>query len=420
MSVRPRDTVVYEVHQARSAPPLAHVEAAVGARLAESGLRDRLHPGASIAITAGSRGIANIPAILRVVVDFVRQSGAEPFLVPAMGTHGGAAAERQTALLASMGVTEHAVGAPIRSCMDTTCIGRTQAGTDVRIDRLAWEADGIIVVNRVKPHTDYEGAIESGLLKMLAVGLGKAEGALLVHSWGTAGLRDIVPQTARVMLDSGKVLLGLAILENSWAETALVEAVQPEDFERRERELLLTAKQWAPKLPFEEADVLIVRRMGKDLSGTGMDAKVIGRTVCLGEGPPPSPRIHVIGVLELTPGTQGNAAGIGMADLTTERLVEGTDMEATRRNTMTAHSVPGARIPLALPTDEALLEAALELLPAPSRAAPRIAIIEDTLHLRRLHVSEALAAELRGRDNVTVSDTSQRLVFNAGGRLGAL
>ncbi|MFQ5809983.1 MAG: lactate racemase domain-containing protein, partial [Armatimonadota bacterium] len=347
MSVPPQDIGVYEVCQARSATALADIEGTVAAALRQSGCGDSLQPGARIAITAGSRGIANIPTILRVVADFVRESGAEPFLVPAMGTHGGATAEGQVSVLAGMGVTEAAVGAPIRSCMDTTCIGGTPAGTDVRIDRLACQADGIIVVGRVKPHTDFGATIESGLFKMLAVGLGKAEGALLVHSWGTAGLRDIVPQTARVILDSGKVLLGVAILENSWAETAMVEAVQPEDFERRDGELLVTAKQWAPRLPFDEAEVLILRRLGKDISGTGMDAKVIGRTVCLAEGPPPSPRIYVIGVLDLTPGTYGNAVGIGMADLTTERLVDAIDIEAMRKNTMTARSVPGARIPLA-------------------------------------------------------------------------
>lgn len=418
--MRAGDIVVHEVHQARSAPVLTDIETIVAGRLAESGLGDRLPAGASIAITAGSRGIANIAAILRILVDFVRKCGGQPFIVPAMGTHGGGTAEGQQALLAAMGVTEQTLGAPIRSCMATVCLGRTPAGTTVRIDRLAHEADGIVVVNRVKPHTDFGGTIESGLLKMLAVGLGKAEGAMLVHSWGTAGLCDIVPQTAGAILDTGKILLGLAIVENSWAETALVEAVQPEDFERRDRELLVTAKEWAPKLPFEEAEVLLVRRMGKDISGTGMDAKVIGRTVCLGEGPPPSPRMHVVGVLELTSGTRGNAVGIGMADLTTQRLVDAINIDATRKNTMTARSVPGARIPLALPTDEALLDAALELLPVPNQRAPRIAIIEDTLHLRRLHASEPLADELRGRGDVAVSDTPQQLPFDSDGRLAEL
>ncbi len=420
MRVRAGDIVVHEVHQARSAPVLTDIETIVAGRLAESGLGDRLPAGASIAITAGSRGIANIAAILRILVDFVRKCGGQPFIVPAMGTHGGGTAEGQQALLAATGVTEQTLGAPIRSCMATMCLGRTPAGTTVRIDRLAHEADGIVVVNRVKPHTDFGGTIESGLLKMLAVGLGKAEGAMLVHSWGTAGLCDIVPQTARAILDTGKILLGLAIVENSWAETALVEAVQPEDFERRDRELLVTAKEWAPKLPFEEAEVLLVRRMGKDISGTGMDAKVIGRTVCLGEGPPPSPRMHVVGVLELTSGTRGNAVGIGMADLTTQRLVDAINIDATRKNTMTARSVPGARIPLALPTDEALLDAMLELLPVPNQRAPRIAIIEDTLHLRRLHASEPLADELRGRGDAAVSDTPQQLPFDADGRLAEL
>ena len=418
--MHPRDVTVYEVEQARSAPALSDIENAVAAQLADSGLGERLQPGARIAITGGSRGVANIATILRVVAEFVRQKGADPFVVPAMGTHGGATAEGQTALLASMGVTEDAVGAPIRSSMETTSIGRTPSDTDVRIDRLAYESDGIIVINRVKPHTDFGGTTESGLLKMLAVGLGKAEGALLVHSWGTDGLRDIVPQTARVMLASGKIVLGLAILENSWAETAMVEAVEPDDIERRDAELLPTAKDWAQKLPFEEADVLLVRQMGKDISGTGMDAKVIGRTVCLAEGPPPSPRIYVIGVLELTPGTYGNAVGIGMADLTTQRLVDGINIEATRKNTMTARSVPGARIPLALPTDEALLDAALQLVPVPRQPDPRIAVIENTLHLRRLHVSEAIAAELRGSSNITVSGAPKSLPLDSNGGLGQM
>jgi hypothetical protein len=405
---------VVELRQAPSAPAFADVGAAVREQLGASGLRGRLGTGARIAITAGSRGIANAATILRTVADFVREAGASPFFVPAMGSHGGGTAEGQLALLAAMGITEESVGAPIRSSVETTHLGEAPAGTEVRIDRIAAAADGIIAVNRVKAHTDYSGPTESGLMKMLAVGLGNEHGAVLVHSWGLMGLRDIVPQTARVILQKAKVLLGLAIIENSEAETAMVEAVPPEAFEERDAALLVESKRLAPRIPFDDLDVLIVRWLGKDVSGTGLDTHVIGRMMHFGHPEPERPRIRMVGVLDLTEASRGNAVGIGLADLTTQRLVDKISREATYKNAYTARSITRARIPVTLPTDRDVFDWALHHLPPDRLAAPRVAIIRDTLHLARLHISEALMGEAKAIPGLEVGDRPVPLVFDAG------
>ncbi len=403
----------YEIRQAVSAPALDDVAASVREALGRSSVADDVRPGERLAVTAGSRGIGNIPTILRAIVGFLRECGAEPFLVPAMGTHGGATAEGQVAALADLGVTCESVGCEIRSSMETVRLGETSRGTDVLMDRHAAEADGIIVVGRIKAHTDYSGPIESGLCKMLAIGLGKQAGAELVHSFGPRGLRELVPETARVMIEKADVLLGLAILENSAAQTAYVEAVKPGDFELRDRELLPRAKQWAPRLPFEELDVLIIRRMGKDLSGTGIDTKLVGRLMDWREPDPERPRIGTIGVLDLTPGSHGNAVGIGLADLTTRRLVDRIDHHAMQTNAFTARSISRAKIPCALPTDRDLLDAALTQVSADRRDAPRIAIIRDTLHVDTLHVSEALLEQAEADRSLTVMRGPMELQFDA-------
>ncbi|MFQ6096885.1 MAG: DUF2088 domain-containing protein, partial [Armatimonadota bacterium] len=282
------------------------------------------------------------------------------------------------------------------------------------------DADGIIVVNRIKAHTDYSGPTESGLMKMLAVGLGKEHGALLVHSWGLTGLREIVPQTARVILEKANILIGLAIVENSEAQTAIIEAVPPEDFEERDRQLLAESKRLAPKIPFDELDVLIVRWLGKDVSGTGLDTHVIGRMMHFGHPEPERPRIRIIGVLDITPASRGNAVGIGLADLTTRRLVDKIDHEATYKNAYTARSITRAKIPVTLPTDRDVLDWALHHLPPDRLRAPRIAIVRDTLHLARMHVSEALLSEARTLPGLQVRAGALALAFDDAGRLAQL
>ncbi|MFQ6133976.1 MAG: lactate racemase domain-containing protein [Armatimonadota bacterium] len=407
----------YEIRQALSAPALDDVERSVLEALRGSALSAKIPQGGDIAITAGSRGIANVPVIIGAIVAYVRECGGEPFIVPAMGSHGGATAEGQVATLADLGITEESVEAPIRSSMETVVVGETPSGVEVRMDRIAAEADGIVAMSRIKPHTDYSGPVESGLCKMLAIGLGNHEGATLVHSYGPKGMREMVPDSARVIIENSRVLLGLAVIENSAAQTAYVEAVEPTDFAKRDNELLPRAKDWAPKLPFDELDILIIRWMGKDLSGTGIDTKVVGRLMDWREPDPPTPNIGTIGVLGLTPGSHGNAVGIGMADLTTQRLVDSISREATQTNAITARSISRAKIPTTVASDRELLEVALGQATPPQQEAPRIAIIQDTLHLQTLHISEALLAEAEGNENVTVERGPMELILGPDGSL---
>src|SRR5689334_265128 len=315
------------VRQRFDAPRVGDVAAGVRAELERIGARSRLRSGASVAITAGSRGIADVGVVLRTVADLVREAGARPFVVPAMGSHGGATAEGQEKLLAGLGVTEATVGAPVRSSMDTVLLGTTADGVPLHFDRLAHEADGVVVVGRVKPHTTFNGAIESGLLKMTTIGLGKHAGAAAYHRAIVDHSFDRVVRTAsRIVIERARVLFGVAIVENGRDETGLVEAVLPDVFEEREEALLRLAKRWLPRLPVVRPDLLIVDEMGKNVSGSGMDTNVIGRKP---QGSEEDPHVKRIFVRDLTPATRGNAYGIGFADFTTTRLVRAIDRRAT-------------------------------------------------------------------------------------------
>ncbi len=385
--------------------------------LLASGLPDRVTPGASICIGAGSRGIANMPEILRTTAEVVRELGGEPFLIPAMGSHGGATAEGQTALLRDLGVTEETVGAPIRATMETVRVGETPAGLPVFMDRYAAEADGIIAVNRVKSHTDHRGETESGLCKMLAIGFGKQQMASRIHPYGAWGLTELIPEVAEVMLKSRPVLIGLAIIDNARAETAEVHAVEPDGWRETEKGLLERAKELTASLPFDEIDVLVLELFGKEISGTGMDLNVLARIVIDGVEEPPTPRIRTLGVLDLTDASHGNAVGIGLADLTTRRLADKIDFDTMYANSITATFFNRCKLPMVLPTDRRLFEVALGALPDERRTDPRLCICRDTLHLDRMWVSPPLASELAGRTDIRVVSDARPLSFGDEGEL---
>ncbi len=385
--------------------------------LLASGLPDRVKPGASICIGAGSRGIANMPKVLRTVVQVVRELDGDPFLIPAMGSHGGATAEGQRALLRGLGVTEEMVGAPIRATMETVQIGETASGLPVFMDRYAAEADGLVVVNRVKSHTDHHGDTESGLCKMLAIGFGKQQMASRIHPYGAWGLAELVPEVAEVMLEKRPVLIGLAIIDNARAETAEIHAVEPDGWRQTEGGLLKRSKELTARLPFDEMDVLVLRFIGKEISGTGMDLNVVARIMIDGVEEPPRPRIRTLGVLDITDASHGNAVGIGLADLTTKRLADKIDFEATYANSMTATFFNRCKLPMVLPTDQRLFELALGALPDARRADPRLCVCRDTLHLGRMWASQALIEEMAdGRDLRIVSEP-QPLSFSDEGEL---
>jgi len=345
--------------------------------------------GKRIAITAGSRGIARIAEIIRGVVEFVRECGGEPFVFPAMGSHGGATAKGQVAILRDYGITEDFVGAPILATMEVERIGETD-GIPVYVDKFAANADGIIVVNRIKHHTDFSGPHESGLLKMMAVGMGKRHGADIAHTYKAWSLRNFIPKMAREILKRLPVVAGLAIVENAYHEVAKLVALSPSEIERGDRELLRFWKRIRPKIPFNHLDVLIVERMGKNISGTGMDTKVIGRLMITGENELKHPMPRVIVVLDLTEESHGNAAGLGLADITTKRLINKVNWHDTHINVFTSGFIERDRIPVVAENDRQALEWALEIAKVRDPEKARVVRIKDTNTLGVFYISQGL------------------------------
>ncbi len=362
--------------------------------------------GLSIAVGAGSRGITDIDVLVKTTIEGLRARGADPFVVPAMGSHGGGRAEAQEHILAEYGITADGVGAPVRASMDTVEIGTTGDGAVVHIDRLAFEADGVVLINRVKPHTDFKGEVESGLMKMIAVGLGNREGADTFHSWTLDyGYERLIQTKAQVFLDTGKVLFGVAAVENAYHELARVEIVPGDEIPSREKELLVEAKNLMPSLPVDALDILILDRIGKNISGAGMDPNVTGRWFYVNSIVQKEPRITRIVVLDLTEESGGNAIGIGLADFCAQRVVEKMDREVTYLNAITSRNLSPAHIPLYYPTDRELLCKALSSLGGKTRPADiRLIRIRDTLSLSEFEASEALLPELR--ENEAVSEIS--------------
>ena len=379
-------------------------------------VRSVIKPGTSIAIAAGSRGIANISRIVKATVDFVRNAGAKPFVIPAMGSHGGATAEGQAELLASYGITEPAMGCPIRATMEVVELPNEGLKTKLFMDRFAWESDGVIVVNRIKPHTDFHGEFESGLAKMMIIGLGKERQAFEMHGWGVHGLRDLVPQAAKRTLATGKILAGVGIVENAYDETAIIEAIPAANIWTREPQLLALAKQNMPRLPVEDVDVLIVDRFGKNISGTGMDTNIIGRMHLLGEPEPASPRVKMIVVTDLTEESHGNATGMGFADIITRRFFTKIDFPVTYKNVRTAGFPDRAKMPMVAETDRDALEIALRGAGCRDISQARVIRIRDTLHLGEVLVSDASLEECRKQAHIQI-DGDRREACDASGTL---
>jgi hypothetical protein len=404
-------------------PRVEDVAGAVTATLEKLDLGRRIRPGHTVALTAGSRGIANIPLILRATADFLKKLGARPFLVPAMGSHGGGTAEGQRKILEQYGITEGYVGVPIRAAMDVVALGNTPEGFPVVLDRHAAGADHVGVVARVKPHTGYHGPVESGLLKMMMIGLGKHAGAITYHRILLDHPFDsVVRSVSRVLLKSAPVAFGLAAVENGYDETALVEAVAPEHFEAREEELLALARRLLPRLPWARADLLIVDQIGKNISGSGMDTNVVGRKRALRGQPatPDQPVMRLIFVRDLTDDTFGNAAGIGLADFTTTRLVRRMNYRDTVINCLTAGYPEGALLPVHFETDREVLDAALAIAGDRPPERARVLRIRDTLHLGDVEASEACLGEPNPATRFTTVGTPRPPEFDPAGNLRPL
>lgn len=373
--------------------------------------------GGEVAIGAGSRGIANLATIVRGVVDTVRDSGYEPFVFPAMGSHGGATAEGQREMLASLGVTEETIGCEIRSSMDVVEVSKTpDRGVPVVADSHAAAADAIIPVNRVKPHTDYDGAVESGLSKMIVIGMGKQRGAKIAHEWAVDwSLRNMIPEITEQLLESLPIVGGVAIVEDQHDDTAIIEGVPPTGFLDREAELLETAYDIMPTLPFEEIDVLVVDEQGKDISGQGMDTNVIGRRpFAIQEPEPDLPDIKRIYTRGLTETTHGNAMGMGSADFVHADLLDELEASTTLINAITASTTRGVRLPPVVETDRAGLVAALSTIGVVEPQDVRILRVWDTMRLGQLYASPALVEEARDRDDLAVVAEPDPIEFDDG------
>jgi hypothetical protein len=414
---------IVRVRQHLERPRIDDVPAAVTAALARLELERRIRPGHTVALTAGSRGIANIPAILRATADYLKKLGARPFLVPTMGSHGGGTAEGQRQIIESYGITEEAVGVPIQASMETVQVGTTAEGLPVLLDRHASRADHIGVVGRIKPHTGYHGPIESGLLKMMMIGLGKHAGALLYHRVLLEQPYDqVVRSVGRTMLANAPVAFGLGIVENGYDETALIEAVHPEKFEQREEVLLARARELLPRLPVREGDLVVIDEIGKDISGSGMDTNVVGRKRAFrGQPAPPGiPSFRLIFVRGLSAHTHGNASGIGLADFTTTRLIQAMNYRATVINCLTAGYPEGAFLPVHFATDREVIDAALAIIGTRPPEQARLLRIKNTLHLDELEVSEAVLADPNPQTRFTPVGDVRALSFDESGNLPPL
>jgi hypothetical protein len=410
-----------QAKQVFNQPKIPDVKAAVRDELKRRSLDRRIRKGDRIAVTAGSRGVANIADILATVVDEIRKARGEPFLVPAMGSHGGATPEGQVEVLRSLGVTEETAGAPIVSSMEVDPIGELEGGITVYLDRNALQADGIFVVGRVKPHTDFKGEIESGLLKMLAIGLGKQKGAEMIHWHKYDGYHRVMPEAGRLIIEKTNVVMGLAVLENAYHETALVKALEPEEFMDEEKRLLKIAKEMLPRIPFNEIDVLIVEEIGKNISGVGMDTNVTGRFWMPGEHDPQAPKIGKLVVLDLSEETHGNAIGIGLADLTTKKAADKIDYQQTYVNCLTQGSGETGKIPPFLPNDRDAIATAIRICGPVDPVKARVVRIRNTQELEHILVSESLAKEIQSSpelsERVKLLDKPRDMQFDVMGTL---
>jgi len=410
------------VRQKFERPRVENVPAAVRSTLERLDLKRTIKPGHTVALTAGSRGIANIPVILKSTAQFLKDLGARPYLVPTMGSHGGGSADGQRSVLESYGITEAFVGAPIKASMEVISLGNTSEGFAVVLDKHASEADHIGVVARVKPHTSYNGPIESGLMKMMMIGLGKHVGAINYHKLLLEYPYDqVVRAVGKTMRARAPIAFGLAVVENAYDETGRIESALPQEFENREEELLICAKKWLARLPFHEADILIIDEIGKEISGSGMDTNVVGRKRAFKSTPPENqPTMRFIFVRGLSEHTHGNAAGIGNADFTTTRLVRTMDYRATVINCLTAGYPDGANLPVHLDSDREVLDAALGILGMRPPEKARVMRIRNTMLLENVEVSEACLAELPKMTDFDVLGGPAEMSFDAAGNLPPL
>jgi len=407
------------IRQKFEAPRLDDIPAEVAKQLAMLDLGQQVQPGQTVAITAGSRGINNIAIIIKAICEHVRSLGAKPIIVPAMGSHGGGTAAGQREIIEGYGVTAEFCGAEIRSSMETVIVDHTPQGIPVHFDKHAYSCDHVIVCGRIKPHTGFVGPVESGLHKMMLIGLGKHEGAKIYHrAIADFTFLEIIRSVAKSVLEKCRVVAGVAIVENAYDETGLIEAVAPGDFYNREVELLKQAREWMPRLPFKTTQLLIVDQIGKNISGTGMDTNVIGRKYNDHAATDADDyKVRRIFVRSLTEATHGNATGLGMAEFTNKHTVGQVDRHITQINCITGNHPSAAATPAWFDTDREVLEQALPSVGIVEPQNARVVQIPDTLHLGEVLVSEAYLAEVKARLDLELVAGPFEMPFNADGSL---
>jgi Lactate racemase N-terminal domain len=400
-------------------PQVGDVREAVRQAWLTSAVATKIRPGMRIAVGCGSRGIRHYLTIAQATIAALQELGAKPFVVSAMGSHGGATPEGQRELLASYGIDEAHLGVPVLTDMDAVQVGTNSWGEPCWWDKNALAADGVVTVSRVKPHTDFRGAFESGILKMIVIGLGKRHGADQHHSWGTRGLRDMMPETAKVLMEKTPFLGGLAILENAVEETAHVEVVAKEDLLVREPELLIQARAIMGKLPFTAMDALIVGECGKNYSGAGMDPNVVGRMLIEAspEAETNNPRVTRMAVLDISPESHGNGTGIGIADLTTTRALDSIVPGPFRMNNLTARFLWRSKLPIGFDTDRECIQSAVDTCWQPIQDRLKVCIIPNTLEVAEMWVSPALAEDAKHLPDLELVGEPGELPFDANGQL---
>jgi hypothetical protein len=380
-------------------------------------LAQRVKSGDRVLVGVGSRGIAQIDVIARATIGYLRDLGTRPAIVAAMGSHGGATSEGQRELLAGYGITEEALGVPVLTDMNTVQLGTNSWGEPVWWDKNAFEADAVITLSRIKPHTDFRGRFESGIAKMLVIGLGKRDGASQHHQYGVRGLREMLPESAKVIIEKTRFVAGLAILENAREETAALQVLDRDEVLAKEPALLDQARGLLARVPFEQLDLLVIGEIGKNYSGAGIDPNVVGRLLIEGEAETYSPKITRICALDLSPESHGNGTGCGIADLTTERLLAGIDPVPFRMNNLTACFLWRSKLPFAFPDDRTCIDAGLATCWQPNRPAARVAFIANTLELADLWVSTSLLDEVKRHPHLELRGEPRPLGFDAAGNL---
>jgi len=407
---------VVKVRQKFERPVIMNVEGAFRERLQQSRVLESVQPEMSIAVGVGSRGISNQPLVVRALIDNLKAKGGKPFIFPAMGSHGGATAEGQRDLLARMGISEQTMGAPVRAAMDVVEMGKAENGLTAWFDAYAAAADGIVLVNRIKPHVSFRGKYESGLMKMIAIGLGKQKGAEACHQLGMERMLDNLVAICRTALSTGKILFGVALLENAYHETCRIEVIPAQRIEAEEVALQMEAKRLEPRILFDQLDVLIIDEIGKNISGTGFDNNVVGR-YHLPHMKSEGPFIKRIAALDITEASHGNGNGLGILDFTTERAFRKFSFEETYPNSLTSTVPTSVKIPMVLKTDRLAIQAAIKTCNIADFGNVRLGRIKNTLEVHMLEISENMVAEASTHPRMDILSPPYEFAFNSEGNL---